>query len=357
MDLNHELDRVKVVVFNNTYSAFLGTLLCNFNFIWSEDTQTAGVDLHNNTFYWNPSWFKSLSVEERKGVLLHELWHIALLHGARQKNRDSTKWNVACDIYINNSLIREGITLPEGGLSDLQYSSDILEEQIYDQLPDEWATKVPLWGTKVLDSSDEAVSNAVSKVQQATIVSKDTGKIPGNTEEYLRDFLAPKVNWKVLLHKYLQEKLDKDYSWSRPNRRFRDTYLPSFLPVDGKLINIAMFIDTSSSIKEDEVKRFFSEAKYIKEVFNPELLSLIQFDTHIHKIDKYREFDRIREFKIKGRGGTSYKEVHQYIESHNPTLSIIFTDLYATPMDKTRCSIIWICSSNLTSSIGKTIHV
>lgn len=95
------LEKVKAAVFIGSNAAFLGCLMCRLNFRWSTEVKTAGVS--DTTFLWNPDWFDSLTKEERKGVLLHELWHIALLHGLRVGSRDPKKWNIAC--VAKNTLI------------------------------------------------------------------------------------------------------------------------------------------------------------------------------------------------------------------------------------------------------------
>ena len=351
MNRDRELDQAKSAVFLDNNSAFLGCLLCNLTFVWSDKVKTAGVT--DTTFFWNPEWFDSLSKNERSGVLLHELWHIALLHGARRKDRDPKKWNAACDIRINNNLLRDGYMLPQGGLFDQYYMDDsYTEEQIYDDLLS--ALEEQPWGTNVLESSQ----NQITAVQAAVVTSKIAGNTAGVSSSLLESFLRPKLPWKVLLHKYLLDKLNQDWSWSRPNRRFRDIYMPSLKEDDGRLISIAMFLDTSGSITDEDLKRFTSEVKFIQEELNPEILSVIQFDTEIQDEKIYREDQKFQKITLKGFGGTDYSPVREYILKHKPTVSIIFTDLYADPMEPVETEVIWIVSNNSEDApTGKTYHV
>ena len=354
MDLDRELDRAKSAAFTDSNAAFLGCLLCSLTFSWDKNIETACVSA--TEFKWNPDWFMKISPEQRKGVLLHELWHLALLHGDRQGSRTPNRWNIACDIRINNNLIKDGYQIPEGGCVDPKYMDpDITEEEIYNALPEEESCPIPSWGTQELAQGDETVN----LVQSAHALSEIAGKSPGNVEKVLRQFLRPKLPWKQILHKYLLDKLEPEWSWNRPNRRYQDIYLPSFLPQDGRLVSIAMFLDTSGSISDAEIKRFTSEVKYIQEVLNPDKLTIIQFDTEIQEISVYSSNKRFSKLNIKGSGGTSYKEIHEYIMKHKPTVSIIFTDLFAKPMEPVgKQEVIWVVSNNPSDAkIGKTIHV
>lgn len=352
MDRDRALDQVKTAAFFDSNAAFLGCLMCNLNFQWSTAISTAGVS--EKEFLWNPDWFDSLTKEERKGVLMHELWHIALLHGLRKKDREDMRWNIACDIRINENLLKEGYVLPDGACTNSYFRDpDWTEEEIYKQLP---ANQTPqTWGCGVLDNN----SDQVALVQEAMAAAKIAGQDPGKVQEILHDFLKPKLNWKQILHNYLLDKIEPEWSWNRPNKRFSDIYLPSLLPQDGRLITIAMFLDTSGSISDEDQKRFTSEVKFVQEVLNPEKLYVVQFDTIIQDEHIYNENTRFNNINIKGRGGTDYECVRQYILKHKPTVSIIFTDLYADEMESVgKNKLIWIVKDNDdNASQGETIHV
>ena len=356
MNIDRELDQVKSAAFTDSNAAFLGCLLCRLNFSWNDKIQSAQVT--ETDFYWNKDWFKSLTKEERKSVLLHELWHIGLLHGLRIKHRDPELWNIACDIRINNDLVTDGYTLPPNSVVDMTFQDkNISEEEIYSELEKLKPNYPPQsWGSTEFTKSSEQIS----LVQEAVSVARFAGNVPGNASQALNDFLKPKLPWTRILHNYLLDKLDPEWSWSRPNRRFRDIYLPSLLPQEGRLITVAMFLDTSGSISTDDIKRFTSEVKFVQEVMNPEKLHVIQFDTEIKEEKIYTENDRFTKIDMKGFGGTSYREVREYILKHKPTVSIIFTDLYCRPMQSVgKNQVIWIVKNNpkRNAEIGKTIHV
>lgn len=352
MDRNRALEQVKAKVFIGSNAAFLGCLLCGLTFRWSKECSTACVG--EREFLWNPEWFDTLSPDECLGVLLHELWHVALLHGVRGKDKDHERWNAACDYRINNNLRQEGYALPDGGLWDDQYlDKEWSEEKIYDALPS--GPKQQTWGTQQFSDSP----SQVTLVQEAVVSAKFAGQSPGEAEDRLNQFLKPKLPWRHLFRRYLLDKLEQNWSWQRPNRRYQDIYMPALLPDEAELESIVMFLDTSGSISEEEIQRFVSEAKFVQENLNPKKLTLIQFDTRIQKIDTYNRGDRIKALDVCGFGGTYYGEVHDYILKHKPTVSIIFTDLCAEEMEPVgKNEVIWVVSySKYSPPFGKAIYV
>lgn len=327
MDRDRALEQIKARTFVGQNAAFLGCLLCNLTFTWDENVETACVS--EKTFRWNPTWFDKLTQDERQFVLLHELWHIALLHSARGLNKDHERWNSACDYRINANLINDGYQMPEGGLYNKKYQDpEVTEEKIYAGLPEDKKPPKSQWGTKIVPNQNDANAQ-VMMVNSALLSARNYGVETGRIHDLVSEFLKPKLSWKQMLRRYLIEKLDPEWSMARPNRRFSHMYLPSLLPAEGQITSVVMFLDTSGSIEDEDVQRFMTEAKFIQDNLQPEKLTLVQFDTRIKHIDKYDRGDRIKEIYAYGRGGTNYDDIFQYINDKKPTLSLIFTDLYA----------------------------
>ena len=145
-NLQRELDRVKTKVFLGNNSAFLGSIMSSMDFVWSYDVPTAATN--GETFWWNPVFFLNLEPQTRETVLLHELWHAALLHMIRQGNRDPLDWNYACDYRINNGLENDGFSFKgvEDCCKDQQYVL-LAEEEIYELIRKNRPKPKPVWGS------------------------------------------------------------------------------------------------------------------------------------------------------------------------------------------------------------------
>jgi predicted metal-dependent peptidase len=389
--LDRELDRVKSKVFLGKNSAFLGPLMCSMNFVWTCDISTActnGVVLQ-----WNPRWFLKTKPKSRPTVLLHELWHPALLHMLRRGTREPYLWNLAGDIVINNMLDLEGNSFE--GLTpwlDHQYDN-MTTEEVYEALlvrrdkELEDLTKKfqeDLWGHKdeetglgdkgdliEAENIDDAKSiehtivNNVVSAAHAAAISGGAGDMPGEVQVTLKRFLSPKLPWDRILHQFFNELANLDYTWARPNRRYLTDgmYLPSLQDDRQGLDHILFFQDVSGSISDGDSIRFNSEFKYVKDTYQPEKLTFAQFDTIIQKEDSFLKDDPFEQIHITGRGGTSLICVRDHIIKLEPTAVVIFSDLDCDPMEPLpphlNIPIIWVALNNKDAKVpqGQIVHL
>ena len=357
-ELQKAWDKTVTQVFLSKKNAgFLSSILTSLSIHWFDDEDSlayvTGTELHIHK-----DRFLELNKNARLFVVLHELWHIARLHEIRQENRDMVSWNKACDYVINNDLIKLGYN--QGNLEGLLINSsfrNLSEEEIYKTIvkfksdEDEFKNKgIGQDLKKNLNQNNKASEGKlINTILKASQQSKTCGEDSSGIESILNKFLKPVINWRALLENYLKEiNEDSTLTWSRPNRRFQDIYLPGKVKDTNKLANLMFFLDTSGSISEEVVKRFVSEVKYIHEEFKPELLTVIQFDYRIQSREVFTPDDTFSNITIKGYGGTSLGEVRECIIKERPTAAVIFSDLYVEPMEKLplKIPIIWVCVNN-----------
>ncbi|MCR5943506.1 hypothetical protein FG152_22245 [Ochrobactrum sp. XJ1] len=376
--LTRLMDRTKTKVFLNTNGAFLAPLMCSLDFRWNETVPTAYTD--GKEIGWNPYFFLYLDEPTRVSVLLHELWHVALLHMVRRGERDPEDWNIAADIVINNMLDSEGCVF-NGCNPWINHDFDgQTTEEVYDaiHLQKPSMCSKPQFtnpGTGEAGDSDiqepaggaseqaQVQHQVVAKVVSAAHASKMAGKLPGEIETTLNKFLAPELPWKTILAQFFNELCNQDYSWSRPNRRYRDMYLPSLIDDNEGLEHLIYYLDVSGSITDEDIIRFHSEFKYVKDTFAPEKMTMVQFDTMIQKEEVFLKDDPFEETHVIGRGGTSLVCVREHIIEHEPTAVVVFSDLYCSPMEplpsNVNIPIIWICVNHAGANVptGTLIHI
>lgn len=378
--LDRMLDRVKTRVFLGKSAAFLGPLMCSMSFIWDEGINTAATDGIN--LWWNPHFFLALKPEVRETILLHELWHPGFLHMVRRGDRDPHTWNVAADIVINNMLKKEGYSF-EGvdPCIDPKYEGWGTEAVYDDLINNSPPTPKNLFtcpGSGQGDQSDIEIpasaeeqkaierivtNNVVSAAHSAALAGEGAGDIPGEVQETIKRFLSPKLPWEQILRNFFNELENQDYSWARPNRRYQDIYLPSLVDDREGLDHLIYFLDVSGSISENDIVRFHSEFKYVKETFQPEKMTMVQFDTRIQKEDEFLKDDPFMETHVIGRGGTCLICVRDYIIKHQPTAVVIFSDLQVTPMqplpNTMNVPIIWVALNNRGATVphGDIVHI
>lgn len=66
---------------------------------------TMGVT--EDKMYYNPYFLMSLTIAEATFVFIHEMMHIAMQHSVRQGSKDHFLWNVATDMFINETICRD----------------------------------------------------------------------------------------------------------------------------------------------------------------------------------------------------------------------------------------------------------
>ena len=309
----------------------------------------------------------SLPKETRKTVLVHELWHVVRLHAVRRGSRDPHKWNHACDIRINNDLEDMGYSFAGTKPWKNQFYRGWAEEDIYADLPDEdengsWGDGAGDMTEKTEEEEKELTQELINIVITAAHQVKMAGDLmPGDIEEIVTQFLAPKVPWEAYLQRWFSDLLDNDHTWRRPNRRYTEMYMPSEQQDEGRLEHLMYFFDCSASVEHSQIVRFNSEVRYVKDMYNPAKMTLVLFDTVIQKVIEITEDDVFDKIVVKGRGGTSLDCVRDYIEEHKPTAAIIFSDLEVEPMKPltTPIPVLWVEVGNGSYEVpfGEKIHI
>ena len=357
--LNKALDQTKLRLFYQQNSGFVASLVATIEFIWDRSIPTACTN--GVMMAWNPDFFLSLDKESRVSVLAHEAWHIAFQHMGRLGERDPQDYNSAADYVINNMLKKDGYYMDGFPyLLDPKYHG-MTTEQVYDDIHKnrpgmnnpQHGDFVPAGGGP--DSiqggmtPDTIAKKAIGNVHDAATIakmSKDFGDLPGEVQQMIDEFLNPKVPWQELFVNFFEELSNEERSFRTPNRRYEDPILPGKTGSNG-LVHILYALDVSGSITDNDIVRFNSEVAYIKETYNPELLTLITFDTKIQNIYEFEQDDEFDQIVITGRGGTSLAPVWKYAKDHPPTAMVVFTDLYVSiPSEAPRCPLIWIITDN-----------
>ena len=367
-DLDRMLDRAKGFVFTKKGAGFLGSLMCNHDFIWDDETNDTAW-CNGQTIAFNRTFFAKRVPETRITLLVHELWHTGYNHMGRIGDRDPYIWNIAGDFVINNGMDDDGFSF-EGmnPLLDHQYDN-MSTEQVYEALIQD-AQKVPQGkydmsgDVKPADAgeADGGNSTVISKIVQAkqsSIMSKETGVIPGEIEQIIDKFLNPVLPWNTILMKYFTELSNDDYSWKRPSRRYEHEYLPSLSGENG-LDHIINFFDVSGSVTDQQLLRCCSEMSYVQEVLNPKRMTLVTFDEKIQDVYEFNQHEPFKKITIHGRGGTSLDPVQKYIKQHKPTAAVVFSDLYCHPMTENPGSpILWLILDNIhaRTEFGTKIHI
>lgn len=362
LDHHQALSKAKIQLMARPDSAFFTTVAFSLKHVWDDKIATACTD--GKEIRYSPKFFMSLTTEEQVFLLLHEAMHVAYLHMARLQGRDHHRWNHAADYVINQQLVERGFKMPSCGLLDPQYAG-MSTEQVYDLLPQNLPPP-PMEDLVHGDGSvqsQEALERDVQDILvrariQSRMANDKPGTIPGDIEIFLDKLLNPKLPWNRLLLRYLKAFDKSDYTFKKPNRRFfPQHHLPSLW--GESLCNLAIAVDTSGSVSDEEFGVFVSEVASILRMQKPEKITLIQFDTQIKSVTDIRNVQELMRCKFTGRGGTLINPVLDWANENHPQALLIFSDggfnFYDT---QAKSDTLWLIHNNerFTAPFGKVIH-
>jgi len=358
---------------------FYGFMLAAMNKTWDKQVGTACVSVTGINFSLtiNPEFWNTLSNDQKKGLLKHELLHIAFFHLSDFTHLSDKKIaNMAMDIEINQYI--DSIWLPEGALLPSTFPELKLEEKqgtkyYYDKLHnlkqeiqekiksaiENGESSVTLDdGTEItltnhdweeFDNLDEGTQKVIREQTAGVLkevaeqVSKSTGHLPGeiiNIIEKLTNIPPQKFDWRSYVRRFTGRST-KTYT-KKTRRKLSKRYEENPGLKIKQQKHILVGIDTSGSVSKNELVEFLQEIHHITKTGNE--VTIVQCDTAISHVGKYNPNE---DYKIHGRGGTSFQPVIDYYNEHFNKISclIYFTDGEASPPVNAKGKILWVHSS------------
>lgn len=320
---------------------------------------SACVTVDTNPFIMriNPVWISKYSIKEIILIVCHEIEHIVLNHPAEgmriNKEHDPNNaklLNYAMDASVNDRLIMEieknnlKIMSDPGNLvtSDkLSYwcprTFQPLREftYYYYNFPMEyiWTLPDPDWDSHRWSKSDsaddiEAATKLFVDMVVRGISDEDMAKLPAYQREQLEKMLAPpKIQWQRILRKYVGALPDGfRKTKTRLSRR-----QPERFDISGRVrsrtVKLVVAIDTSASMTSEMIEKIFVEIFAILKHVRYEV-TIIECDAEVQNVYEAKKLTDVN-FNVKGRGGTSYIPVIEYINSdrkYRDSVLIFFTD-------------------------------
>lgn len=376
---------------------------------WCETTATDA-----RFFYFNPDYIARLTLDQTQFVLAHEAMHCALSHFNRRNHRQKHRWDVACDYAVNMILDDERMPPPDAALMNAQYRG-LSAEEIYPLLhedPPEQTMDQHLFddsgsgqggegepqdgdsepgeggeseqedgesggadtnetaGAQAeageqeqpppppmdLDELDEQWQGRLAAAAQA---ARQAGKLSTSMLRLVDDLLAPKLPWRALLARYMMNAARDDYSFQRTSRREGDAMMPRLY---SQGVKVAVALDTSGSIGDDELREFLAEVDALK--------AQVRADVTLHACDnklaeggpwQYAMWEAMSlPDGLQGGGGTDFRPVFEWLESgrSDPDLLVYFTDAEGRfPEREPRYPVVWLVKGKAPVPFGVRIQL
>lgn len=107
-----------------------GNVIVNLDFKFTNKSVPAPAFTDGRCVFYKQSFIDDYSDDEKEFIIAHEIFHIVLSHLFRNIGRDSDLLNYVEDGIINQLLVRDGLTMPEG-LVNIPEALDYSVEELY----------------------------------------------------------------------------------------------------------------------------------------------------------------------------------------------------------------------------------
>ena len=354
-------------------ASFFGNLATRLKLTNADEwCPTAATDGRN--FYYNTRFIEMLKPKEIEFLFGHEVLHCVYDHFGRRDDRDPMLWNVANDYAVNADLkkhrVGEFITsvpclfdYKYEGMSSEEIYDDLFEnaekidmDQLIDQVLDQHLDSDSEDGekgegkgpTKMTAEERAQIRDEIKEAMLQAAQASDASNIPAGVKRLIQQLTEPKLNWRELLAMQLESTIRSDYTFARPNRRgwHMDAILPGMKNDD--MIDIAIAMDMSGSIGDEQGRDFLSEVKGIMGSFDQYRIHVFTFDTQCYNPQQFdsENLDEITEYELQGGGGTDFDAIFNYLkdEQIEPKRLVVFTDGYPWGSwgDENYCDTVWI---------------
>ena len=388
---------------------FFGNMATRLRIMAADDwLPTAAVDGRN--LYYNTQFFNAMDNKEIEFVVAHEILHMVFDHLGRRDwhgaDRNPMLYNIAADYIVNNLLVRDRIgNVPKivDCFQDFKYegwSSEEVYEELFkeakkngedylEQLGEMLDEHLDMDGEEGDSDSDEegkdGNGNNVSKrkpkysdeqmkqikdeIKEGMISAAQAagaGNVPSGVQRMIKELTEPKMNWRELLRQQIQSTIRDDYTFSRPSRKgqMSGAILPG---MDfAETIDLAIALDMSGSIGNDQAADFLGEIKGIMDEYRDYKIKIWCFDTAVYNEKDFSADggEDLLDYEIHGGGGTDFMANWTYMKEtgYVPKKFIMFTDGYAWDSwgDEDYCDTVFVIHShhdkNLQAPFGQTAH-
>lgn len=275
--------------------------------------------------------FNSYPLEQRLGILKHEMLHILYNHMRRKGDRDHKGFNIAADCAINQLIDRshlppEGIFIDQFPSETGKVPANLTAEQYYELFSKDYDPDKPGSGSgQCIDDhskwdesqGDGDLSEDIAKGMADRAVSqtqKSRGNVPYELSEWL-SLLSRKreITWQQLLRNITGNKrVGIRKTIMRPDRR-----LPNSEWIKGRTkdrrYSVLVISDVSGSVSDAGLLSLWSEVRNICELTQSSI-DLIQVDTQPSKPEKLTK--NTKTIQRKACGGTYLSPALEMARKH-----------------------------------------
>jgi len=325
-----------------------------------ENPNIKGVAYFGDTLEFNSEYLDALDINEVSSIVANASLKQALYHQNRGQGKNSYVWSLASEYAINSLLVENGFKLhPLSNYSD-EFNNLSAEEIYYillNQLdiPPEQEREHKEKEKENTLYEDSEINEFIEQIIQKL---EDTKELPQSLDRLIKRAKKSKISWRELLYRYINTHAKIDYTMFPSNKKhlYRGVALPS---ISSSELKIAIAIDTSASISNEDLEAFLSEVEYIMQNFQHYQIKLIECDYKIQNITTLTPMEPIVS-KVKGGGSTDFRPVFEYLENLNEDYQflIYFSDAKGVfPNYTPSIDTLWVLTKDENTPFGEKIVI
>ena len=328
---------------------FFGVLMLQLKKVdATDDPRINTMATDGRHLYYHETFVMGLKKDELVFVLAHEVMHNALKHHTRRQTRKPGRWNKAADYAINGELTECKVgKMPECGLLEPRFTG-LSAEEIYRILDDENngddgdESSMDGGGCGgVLDGCAQHDQSAIAEleaemdtqIRQAAMTAKaaQAGKMPAGVQRLIDELLRPKVDWRAVLRRFIDESMTRDFSWAKPNRRMLPLGYVTPGTISDGVSHIVIAVDTSGSIDNKILRDFAAEINGAYQEGAVDKLTVIYADARVAHVEQFENGDELI-LHPAGGGGTAFSDTFERIaKDYADARAVIYlTDMYVS---------------------------
>ncbi|MBM9617300.1 DUF2201 family putative metallopeptidase [Streptomyces zhihengii] len=303
------------------------TVVADAELARAQDIAIAAVSSAAAEIYVNP--LRSLTDEEWRFVLAHEMLHAALRHGERRGPRDPLLFNVAADFVVNGWLVEMRVgDMPEGLLHDPE-TKGLSVEEVYDRIVtgrrrrrrlatlrgkgagDILGEPLPHGDTRPYADLDDFYRRGLTQGLELHGAG-ERGLLPAGLVQEIRALAHPPVPWDARLARWFDEYVPRPEpvrSYSRPSRRQASTpgipragrYFPQ---EETPRCTFGVVLDTSGSMNTRLLGKALGAIASYAEARDVPAARVVFCDAAPHDAGYLPPAEIAGRVRVRGRGGT-----------------------------------------------------
>ena len=172
---------------------------------------------------------------------------------------------------------------------------------------------------------DAAQNEIKMAMAQALAMAKAAGRVPGALAAMVEDILAPSLNWREVLSRFLDRFVGLDYTYAKPSNYYlqQGIIIPSL--AKPTRVRVALIRDTSGSMTE-QMKQVCSDTLAAL-LFYPQIeATLVDTDVAVQRVIEDVDPDDPSVLEWKGGGGTNFRAAMEWLKEQQVNGAIFITD-------------------------------